>query len=136
MNVEEHYSMLLGLTSPWTVVLVEMNMECLRIDVYVEWRGQQGRCPVCGEAATGYDHLPEQTWRHLDTMQFEIIVHCRLPRVQYTAHGVKTLKAPWGNGRGFTLAFEAFAIRLLQAAGSTEQARKCLERVVIFLVAM
>lgn len=39
MNVEEHYSMLLGLTSPWTVVLVEMNMKRLRIDVYVEWRG-------------------------------------------------------------------------------------------------
>ena len=35
MNVEEHYSMLLGLTSPWTVVLLEMNMERLRIDVYV-----------------------------------------------------------------------------------------------------
>lgn len=39
MNVEEHYSMLLGLTSPWTVVLIEMNMKRLRIDVYVEWRG-------------------------------------------------------------------------------------------------
>lgn len=39
MNVEEHYSMLLGLTSSWTVVLVDMNMKHLRIDVYVEWRG-------------------------------------------------------------------------------------------------
>lgn len=74
----------------------------------------------------GYDHLPEQTWRHLDTMQFGAIEHCRLPRVRCAVYGVKTLKAPWGNGRGFTLAFEAFAIWFLQAVGSTEQARKCL----------
>lgn len=43
-------------------------------------------------------------------------------------HGAKTVKIPWaGKNSRFTLLFEAFAIRVLTAARSVEEARKLLE---------
>jgi len=60
-------------------------------------------------------------------MQFATYLHCSLPRVGCAEHGVKTIKAPWAekNSR-LTLMLEAFAIRVLLAAHSVEEARKLL----------
>lgn len=38
----------------------------------------------------------------------------------------ENIEAPWEGSLGFTLRFEAFAINVSLAAGSVEQARKCL----------
>jgi transposase len=60
-------------------------------------------------------------------MQFATYLHCRVPRVRCAEHGAKTLATPWaGKNSRFTLMFEAFAIRLLMAARSVEEARKVL----------
>ncbi len=60
-------------------------------------------------------------------MQFSTHLKCQLPRVRCKAHGVKTVQPPWaGKHSRFTLLFEAFAIRVLQAARSVEEARKLL----------
>ena len=68
-----------------------------------------------------------RTWRHLDTMQFATQLHCQLPRVRCDKHGVKTVEVPWaGKNSRFTLMFEGFAIRVLIAARSIEEARKLL----------
>ncbi len=69
----------------------------------------------------------ERTWRHLDTMQFATYLHCNVPRVRCEKHDVKSIRVPWAekNSR-FTLLFEAFAIRVLNAARSVEEARKLL----------
>src|SRR5262245_37514091 len=49
-------------------------------------------------------------------MQFETVLVARIPRVNCLEHGVKTIEVPWaGKNRRFTLMFEAFAIRVLQA---------------------
>jgi transposase len=69
------------------------------------------------------DDREERVWRHLDTMQFTTHLHCRVPRVRCSEHGVKTLNAPWASKNSrFTLLFEAFAIKLLLAARSIESA--------------
>ena len=127
MDITEHYGMLLGLPSPWKVVDVKLSLMANAVDVYVEYRGEKRTCPVCGETVPGYDATRERTWRHLDVMQFETRVHCRLPRCNCAKHGVKTLKAPWeGECKGFTLLFERFAVEVLKACSTIEQARKLL----------
>ncbi len=61
------------------------------------------------------DHAPERTWRHLDTMQFETILKARIPRVNCSKCGVKTISVPWETLTLHTM-FEAFAIDVLQCA--------------------
>ena len=63
----------------------------------------------------------------MDTMQFETVMRARVPRTDCPECGVKTCAVPWADLHGrFTLMFEAFAVRVLQAASSVEQASKLL----------
>jgi transposase len=127
MITEEHYQQLLGLSSPWSVTKVDLSVENLRVDIYVEHLGQTDCCPDCGASCRIYDHAPERTWRHLDTMQFETLLHAQTPRIECPEHGVKNAALPWAEKHArFTLLFEAFAIRVLLAARSVEEARKLL----------
>lgn len=60
-------------------------------------------------------------------MQFETRLVARVPRTNCAACGVKTCEVPWAEPHGrFTLLFDAFAIRVLQAASSVEAARRLL----------
>ncbi len=60
-------------------------------------------------------------------MQFETVLVAATPRTKCPQCGVKTCRVPWAEPHGeFTLMFEVFAIRVLQAAGSVEQARVLL----------
>jgi transposase len=125
---EEHYEKLLGLSSPWSVKKVDLSVEKLQVDIHVEHVGQSDNCPECGESCRVYDHSPERTWRHLDTMQFTTLLHCSAPRVECSKHGVKTVALPWaGKHSRFTLLFEAFSIKVLEVSRSTEEARKLLK---------
>lgn len=128
MEIEDHYAMLLGIYTPWEISSVELNMASSRVDIEVEYADASGVCPECGIMCPKHDDRERRTWRHLDTMQFATYLHARLPRVKCKDHGVKTVEAPWAakNSR-FTLLFEAFAIRVLQASRSIEEARKLLK---------
>jgi transposase len=117
-SLEQHYRRLLGLQEPWVVEAVNLALAAQRVEIRlraeVDTRGL--KCPECGKWSALYDHAPERRWRHLDTMQFETVLVARIPRVNCPEHGVKTIEVPWAakNSR-FTLMFEAFAIRVLQA---------------------
>lgn len=127
MDVSEHYALLLGINTPWEISKVDLQMAEQRVDIVVEYTGDEGACPECGALSPRYDQRPSRTWRHLDTMQFATYLHCELPRVKCAAHGVKSLTAPWaGKNSRFTLLFESWAIRILQSARSVEEARKLL----------
>ncbi|WP_419604830.1 transposase family protein, partial [Thiolapillus sp.] len=127
MELEEHYSQLLGINSPWEIYDVELKVDESRLDIWIEYMDDKGACPECGAACPRYDTRKERTWRHLDTMQFATYLHCNVPRVRCEKHDVKSIRVPWAekNSR-FTLLFEAFAIRVLNAARSVEEARKLL----------
>ena len=127
MQVEDHYSLLLGIQSPWEITSVDLKMVENRVDIYVEYMDSTGECPECGNTHSIYDTRKTRTWRHLDTMQFSTFIHCQLPRINCLEHGVKSNQAPWANKQsGFTLMFEAFAIQVLLASKSVEAARKLL----------
>ena len=72
--------------------------------------------PICGEAATLYDHREERRWRHLDSCQFQTYLVASLPRVRCAMHDVHTVEMPWIMPHShFTLLFELFAIDILLA---------------------
>ena len=126
-TTQEHYAQLLGLATPWAVTRVKLNVERLRVDIFVEHKATVGVCPECGTSCRIYDRSPGRTWRHLDTMQFETFLYCEPPRVECEQHGVKTLELPWaGKHSRFTTLFEAFAVRVLIASRSIQEAGKLL----------
>ncbi len=127
-SLEEHYSQLLGLIDDWSVVSVDLDPSGLKVSISLAFSGNHGPCSHCGEVSPFYDHRSqERSWRHLDTMQFETRLHSRIPRVNCLEHGVKSMALPWASKRSrFTLLFELFSIRVLQASRSVEEARKLL----------
>lgn len=128
MEIEDHYALLLGINSPWEISSVDLNMASHRVDIVVEYADTSGPCPECGVSSPKHDDRESRTWRHLDTMQFSTYLHAQLPRVKCNQHGVKTVTAPWAtkNSR-FTLLYESFAIQVIQASRSIEEARKLLK---------
>jgi transposase len=127
MEIEEHYGYLLGIHSPWQISSVELKIQDQRVDIVIEYDNDAGPCPECGVLSPKHDDRTPRSWRHLDTMQFATYLHCQLPRVRCKTHGAKTVNAPWASKNSrFTLLFEAFAVRVLQAARSVEEARKRL----------
>lgn len=127
-DLATHYGLLLGLDEAWRVVDVELGLEAQKVEIHLKSDPRyECSCSECGSAAPVHDHAPERAWRHLDTMQFETILKARIPRTNCSQCGIKTCVVPWAEPHGrFTMMFEAFAIRVLQAAASTEQARRLL----------
>lgn len=117
MESVELYRQLLGLSEPWTVERVDLDVAKGRVEVYVGHApGQRFSCPACGQELAVYDHLGERTWRHLDSMQFLTYLHARPPRVLCAQHGVKQVRLPWAQAGGrFTHLFEALGITVLRA---------------------
>ena len=127
-TLTEHYERLLGLNGEWQVLDVELVLEGQRVVIQLESvAGAEFCCPQCGEKRPLKDHVKQREWRHMDTMQFETVMRGRVPRTDCPECGVKTCGVPWADLHGrFTLMFEAFAVRVLQAASSVEQASKLL----------
>lgn len=118
MDSVELYRQLLGLTTPWTVERVELDVAREHVEVYVgHLAGQRFGCPECGRELGTYDHLAERVWRHLDSCQFLTYLHARPPRVSCPEHGVHQVTLPWAQvGSRFTNLFEVLAIDVLLAA--------------------
>jgi len=118
MDSVELYRQLLGLTAPWTVERVELDVAKQHVEVHVGHpAGQRFSCPECGRELGVYDHQAERVWRHLDSCQFLTYLHARPPRVSCPEHGVRQVTLPWAQaGSRFTNLFEALAIDVLLAA--------------------
>lgn len=118
MDSVELYRQLLGLTAPWTVEKVDLDIAKQHVEVRIGHpAGQRFACPECGRELGVYDHLAERIWRHLDSCQFLTYLHARPPRVSCPEHGVHQVTLPWAQpGSRFTNLFEALAIDVLLAA--------------------
>jgi transposase len=116
MRDTELYQQILGLEAPWRVVRVELDVKQTRVDVFAEHaKRKTWPCPECEAPCGLHDHDEERTWRHLDSCQFQTLLHASVPRVRCDEHGVKQVRVPWAEPRSrFTLLFERFAIDVLR----------------------
>ena len=124
MDSIDLYRQLLGLTTPWTVQRVEMDIPKLHVDVHLAHApGARFACPECGGEFSVYDHAAERRWRHLDSCHFQTVLHARAPRVRCPEHGVRQANVPWAQPGGrFTSMFEALATDVLLATDVTKAA--------------
>ena len=49
MELNRHYSQLLGLGDEWKVSDVMLSMGAKRVDIYVEYAAKSAQCPHCGK---------------------------------------------------------------------------------------
>jgi transposase len=103
-----------GTDVPCYVDTVELRLEQGEVHVrlahhdMIDWS-----CPECGNSCKLYDHRPERQWRHLDTCQYQTILHAEPPRSECSQRGV-----PWAEPSSrFTALFEGLAIEWLKEAG-------------------
>jgi transposase len=114
MRDVELYRTILGLTPPWTVVTVAVEVKRQEILVKVDAGPGPFPCPECRATVPGYDRK-RRRWRHLDTCQFTTWIETEVPRIECPTHGVKQIPVPWAApGSQFTALFERFAIDLLR----------------------
>ena len=121
MEDTELYTQLLGITPPWRVTRVVVDLAAARIDVWIaEAPGTLFHCAGCGAPRPVYDHTAEQVWQHLDTCQCRTYVHGRLPRTTCPGDGVRQIAAPWAEPRSpVTRAYEGHLIDLCREGDVT-----------------
>jgi transposase len=119
------YAQILGLSSPWQVVSVEVDQADAEVRVQVAPEpGTSWSCPKCGQPSPGYDSR-RRRWRHLDTCQYKTVLEADVPRVKCPEHAVVTVAVPWAEpGSGFTALFEALIIDWLKEASIQAVARQ------------
>lgn len=127
MQDRQLYQQILGITSPWTVERVELKLaDEDAVHVYLEHSAKATwHCPECGRTCPLHDHEPSRTWRHLDTCQYQTLLHAAVPRTNCPEHGVKVARVSWAepNSR-FTMLFEALAIHWMQSCDRSAVANR------------
>lgn len=128
MQDKELYQQILGLDTPWSVSEVELDQKESEIRVRVTHpAGTKFGCPECQTQLACHDHAEERRWRHLDSCQFKTILIARVPRINCSEHGVKTVDVPWAAKHSrFTLMFERFAIDVLLSTQTVQGAMRIL----------
>jgi transposase len=130
MQDAKFFEQMLGLREPWGVKSVKLDLPGQKVVVEVEvkpgtvWGDEGELLPVHG--------WEEREWRHLDTMQFETVIRARVPRVRrrkYDEGGeacgwiTEMVAVPWAGPRSrWTLLFEAWSLRVLEASESVQAA--------------
>ena len=142
MQDRQLYQQILGIASPWFVERVELALEAGEVRVFLSHDAEtEWRCPDCGAPCPLHDHQSERVWRHLDTCQYQTLIHASLPRTDCPAHGVKVVRTAWAEPFSrFTALFERLVIDWLQAASqqavadrlrlSWEQVHRIMEHAV------
>jgi len=76
MQDRELYRRILGIEAPWQVDRVELKLESGEVHIYLEHAPNvTWLCPECSAPSPLHDHRPERCWRHLDTCQYQTILH-------------------------------------------------------------
>lgn len=122
MQDRQLYAEILAIQEPWRVERVDLEAtEDGAVHVFLEHgEALKWQCPECGQQCPLHDHQPERKWRHLDTCQYQTILHAAVPRCRCAEHGVRVVKLPWAEPSSrFTALFERLAIDWLRSASQS-----------------
>jgi transposase len=116
INSLELYRRLLRFGKEWEVVKVELDERAEVLHITIDYRLDYWADPSTGEVFPLFDRRAERTWRHLDCMDYQTVVHCRLPRIKDSDGKVKTIDYDWAaEGLSYTKKFENRCVEVLQA---------------------
>lgn len=125
MTEREFFYRTLGLSDPWEIREVNLDLDAKRVEVVVAvregtmWGDEGNQLPVVDYA--------ERRWRHLDTMQLETVLVARVPRVRRPDGRTEVVAVPWAESRSrWTLEFECLAIDVIGACASLAAAAQIL----------
>lgn len=62
MDIEEHYSQLLGIHSSWQITHVNLKMQEQRVDIEIEYADDEGPCSECGAISPKHDDRKRRSW--------------------------------------------------------------------------
>ena len=126
MKTNELFAQALPLASPWMVAesRFEGNPRKLLLTVDLKSGTTRMNCPCCGAQDCAIHDRRQRRWRHLNFWQYETELTARVPRVRCGKCGVHQVEVPWARqGSGFTLLFEAMALKLIAVMPVLEAAR-------------
>jgi len=132
MEEKALYTQILGIQSPWQIDHVDLDMIKERVDIFVKWPDKDAPCPECKKAGEEnickvHDRREERIWRHLDTCQMMTYIHCCIPRIKCSEHGVLSVHVTWADEMTrFTQLFERLAIQMLRCSANRSQTAKIL----------
>jgi transposase len=126
MQDRQLYQQILGITSPWSVARVDLALEQGEVRVFLEHAADaEWPCAECGRICPLHDHERPRGWRHLDTCQYQTVLHASLPRTKCPDHGVKVVRVPWAEPHSrFTALFERLVVDWLLAASQSAVAER------------
>jgi transposase len=119
------YEHILSISAPWFVEHIDLDKPTNTVHVYVQYDSDTSlECSCCSRQVARYDSR-KRSWRHLDTCQFQTIVHCDVPRSDCPEHGALLVDVPWAEKGGrYTLMFEALVIDWLKEASINAVSRR------------
>jgi len=85
------------------------------VDIRVEHgSGVRWSCPISRRELACRVHAEPRVWCHLDTCRLKTFLHARIPRVDFSEHGILQVNIPWADSMGrFTLLMERLVIDAL-----------------------
>lgn len=112
----------------WEVTTIEIDDANQQVDVHIDFVGDRAPSPVSEQRLPIYDHRSARRWRHLNLLQYQTWIICRLPRVRTADGKVRTVQAPWADSnQRYTFWFETLAIELAQLTQSPSKAAGFLD---------
>jgi transposase len=118
------HSQILGVSSPWQIVSVELGTEAKRVVITAEVdRMTQWAHPETKQAASLH-RWAERNWRQLDTCQFEAVIKANVPSVKHRDGSIEEIAVPWADRckRITKLLAEATVIQLQACGNATKVA--------------
>jgi len=127
MFTENFFKLLLNLEEGWEVKTVSTDITKSEVSIEIACTLRELEDKETGEMCKIYDHAPERSWRHLDTMQYQTYIRCGLPRIKTGSGKVKTFQPNWASARErHTYLFEHVVIDLLKASKNQTKTAKLM----------
>lgn len=118
-EIKKLFELGLGLSDPWKIVdtkllVSESNSKCKELHIWIDFKKGHRFMSSKGQLMTAYDAV-DKTWRHLNFFEHPCYLHARVPRIRTSCSTIEIIQVPWARpNSGFTLLFEAFAMKLIE----------------------
>tara|TARA_Y100000385_G_C13007019_1_gene599891 strand:- start:16 stop:1242 length:1227 start_codon:yes stop_codon:yes gene_type:complete len=128
MNSTFLFEMALGLDKPWLIkdVKFDNDKDTKELHITIGFDKKHQFIDQENIDCKVYD-TKERVWQHLNFFEHKCYLHCKVPRLKDSQGKVTMIDVPWSRkGSGFTLLFEAFAMRLIESEMPMNQVAKLL----------